>query len=219
MLGLLAIHLACAGADDTAEDEEGPSAGSASAGAAGSIATPQAGTGGGTGGSTQQSGAGGAGASAASAGGRSNTGTGGRSGSGGTGAGAGGSGGSGAGGSNSSAGGAGGASAAGGTGGSSAGTGGSTGQVETVGFEADVYPILKTNCGSCHANGFLPRFANANVDTAYGVAVDLSDTIVDLIASGDMPPACAGRDPGGQGCVSAANFELIQDWVEDDMPE
>jgi hypothetical protein len=65
----------------------------------------------------------------------------------------------------------------------------------------------------------LPRFANANVDTAYGVAVALSDTIVDLIASGDMPPACSGRDPGGQGCVSAANFELIQDWVEDDTPE
>jgi hypothetical protein len=150
-------------------------------------------------------------------GGRSNAGTGGRSGSGYSGGS--GPGGSGSGGSNSSAGGTGGTGAAGGTGGSSAGTGGSTGQVETVGFEADVYPILKTNCGSCHANGFLPRFANANVDTAYDVAVDLSDTIVDLIASGDMPPACSGRAPGGQGCVSAANFELIQDWVEDDTPE
>jgi hypothetical protein len=85
-------------------------------------------------------------------------------------------------------------------------------------FAEDIHPILVQRCGSCHAAGFLPRFANGNVPAAYDVAVDLSDTIVELIQAGDMPPACSGP-PGSAGCVSQSDFELIRDWVADGTPE
>jgi hypothetical protein len=104
---------------------------------------------------------------------------------------------------------------------SGAGSGGTSGvpiMPDSLGFAEDIHPILVARCGSCHASGFLPRFASSNVQAAYDVAVDLSDTIVALIQAGDMPPACSGP-PGSSGCVSKADFESIQEWVTDGTPE
>jgi hypothetical protein len=105
-----------------------------------------------------------------------------------------------------------------GSGGGMSGSGGAPVMTGAVSFSEDVYPILTRNCGSCHAFGFLPNFASANVDQAYDVAVDLSDSMVERIDAGEMPPACNGP-PGSGGCVSVADFELIRDWVADGTPE
>jgi hypothetical protein len=113
-------------------------------------------------------------------------------------------------------GGSGGASA---SGGSSSTPPNSTPDGDVPSFAADILPILRTSCGSCHATGFLPRFAATNADSAYIVAVDLSDDIVARIDAGSMPPACGGNAPGSRGCVSADDFEEIQAWVEGDTPE
>jgi hypothetical protein len=86
-------------------------------------------------------------------------------------------------------------------------------------FAADVLPILRAECGSCHGAGFLPRFAATNADAAYTVAVDLSTEIVQRIEQGTMPPACGRGEPGDSGCVSEDDFETIQGWVEGDTPE
>jgi hypothetical protein len=101
---------------------------------------------------------------------------------------------------------------------SDAGSGGEPPQ-GSLSFAEDVHPILVARCGSCHAtNLFLPRFANSDVQAAYDVAADLSDTIVDVLDAGEMPPACGGP-PGGNGCVSQAEFELIEAWVAAGSPE
>jgi hypothetical protein len=103
------------------------------------------------------------------------------------------------------------AGAASGAGGS-AGTGGGAAE-PSVRFEPDILPLLRADCGSCHASGSLPRFASSDADTAFSVAVAKSQRMLSLIAGGDMPPACSGRAPGGRGCVSADDFSLIQAWV------
>jgi hypothetical protein len=115
----------------------------------------------------------------------------------------------------------GGSATSGGSGGSSmsGGAGGASMSAGSLSFAEDVHPILVARCGSCHAtNLFLPRFASSDVQAAYDVAVDLSDTIVDVIDAGEMPPACGGP-PGGNGCVSQAEFEVIESWVADGTPE
>jgi len=81
------------------------------------------------------------------------------------------------------------------------------------GLASELGSKVVANCASCHANGFLPRFASSDVDTAFSVAVAQSQRMLTLIADGDMPPACGGRAPGGRGCLSADDFSLIQDWV------
>ncbi|MEO8185262.1 MAG: hypothetical protein ABI895_41170 [Deltaproteobacteria bacterium] len=115
-------------------------------------------------------------------------------------------------------GGAGGSSSAAASGSGGGGNGGGGAAEPSVSFEQDILPVLRANCGSCHASGFLPRFASSDVDIAFSVAEAQSQRMVALLADGDMPPACAGRAPGGRGCVSADDFSLIQDWVEAGTP-
>jgi hypothetical protein len=110
-------------------------------------------------------------------------------------------------------GGAGGSSSAAASGSGGGANSGGAGAEPSVSFEQDILPVLRANCASCHASGFLPRFASSDVDTAFSVAVAQSQRMLTLIADGDMPPACGGRAPGGRGCLSADDFSLIQDWV------
>ena len=109
-----------------------------------------------------------------------------------------------------------------GSGGSSGGGSGSGGHSHGGGGHDDiafdmVHPILVSNCATCHASGGLPRLANANLETAFTVAQARAAQIVNLLSTGAMPPACGGP-PGSDGCVSAADFELIQQWVSAGAP-
>jgi hypothetical protein len=88
-----------------------------------------------------------------------------------------------------------------------------------VAFAADILPILSANCGTCHAAGILPRFAASDPDGAYAVALSLSDEIVSRLGAGTMPPTCSRQAPGADGCISVADYEEIERWVEDGAPE
>jgi hypothetical protein len=87
-----------------------------------------------------------------------------------------------------------------------------------ISFTDDVYPILVTNCGRCHASGGLPNLASANIDTAFNTAVRDSGDIVQLIAQGEMPADTCNGAPGSNGCVSVSDFNLIQQWVAAGRP-
>jgi hypothetical protein len=86
-------------------------------------------------------------------------------------------------------------------------------------FASDILPILTTNCGSCHAAGFLPRFAASDAAAAYAVAVSLSDEMLTRLDAGTMPPSCSRKEPGANGCIGVADFEAIERWVQGGTPE
>lgn len=86
-------------------------------------------------------------------------------------------------------------------------------------FTADIYPILLEECGRCHAGGGLPAFASANAASSYDVAFRERGEIVELIADGEMPEDTCRGAPGSNGCVSVADFNLIQQWVAAGAPE
>ena len=78
---------------------------------------------------------------------------------------------------------------------------------------------LVTNCGRCHASGGLPNFASANAALGYDEAFDERDEIVSEIRRGSMPADTCNGPPGSNGCVSVADFNLIQQWVAAGAPE
>jgi len=90
---------------------------------------------------------------------------------------------------------------------------------DAVTFTADIRPILLENCGRCHASGGLPQFASADAARGYDVAFDERNSIVSEIRGGDMPADTCNGAPGSNGCVSAADFALIQQWVAAGAPE
>ena len=125
---------------------------------------------------------------------------------------------SGGGGSSGSGGSSGGGSSGGGSGGGGSGGGGSGGHSHgDIGFDT-IHPILVSNCAGCHANGPLPRLANANIETAFSAAQSRAAQIVNLVSSGIMPAGSCDGPPGSDGCVSAADFDLIQQWVSAGAP-
>ena len=89
---------------------------------------------------------------------------------------------------------------------------------DAVGFDAQIFPILSANCARCHAGGGLPPLASSNIDTAFDTARGLAGRIVSLVGAGDMPPDTCSGPPGSNGCVSAADFALIQNWVNAGTP-
>ena len=74
------------------------------------------------------------------------------------------------------------------------------------------------NCSRCHANGGLPQLANANIETAFNAAQREAGEIVALIRDGEMPADTCNGAPGSNGCVSTADFALIQQWVNSGTP-
>jgi hypothetical protein len=111
-------------------------------------------------------------------------------------------------------------SGSGGTGGASDAGGDDAGVAVT--YTGQIQAILVANCSPCHAtlnNG------GHNAASSYDDAVREADDIVEEIESGGMPESgngnqgCEGGDPGDPGCVSAADFALIERWVQDGTPE
>ena len=90
---------------------------------------------------------------------------------------------------------------------------------DAVTFTADIRPILLDNCGRCHASGGLPQFASNDAARGYDVAFAERNSIVSEISGGDMPADTCNGAPGSNGCVSAEDFALIQQWVAAGAPE
>jgi hypothetical protein len=73
----------------------------------------------------------------------------------------------------------------------------------TLTFDADVVPVFKTYCGSCHIEGAqnspIIKFGE------YETVVDMSAKINSRISAGQMPPASAAPMP-------AEAFEILLRW-------
>jgi hypothetical protein len=100
-----------------------------------------------------------------------------------------------------------------------------------VTFTRDVHPILVAKCGdsTCHGTSDfgLPGHGAADVDDAYEAVTGLSyaggpvyERIlvrVSADAASEMPPGC--RSESGQpNCISAAELEILETWVEQGHP-
>jgi uncharacterized membrane protein len=90
---------------------------------------------------------------------------------------------------------------------------------DVVGF-SDVYGVLVSRCGGCHANpsGSLPPFAQPD-EAASSALVQpggLADRIyARTVVDRTMPPACRGGDLGDPGCASEEEAALLQAWADD----
>jgi hypothetical protein len=121
--------------------------------------------------------------------------------------------------------------------GGGSGTGGG-GAGDTVSFAEDIHPIFLAKCAGsgCHsvANPFQPGHAAADVNAAYDAATGVTasgdlvyERILSRVSGNDprgimppsYPPTSCGNALGAPGCVTQAEFELIQDWVDHGRPE
>lgn len=100
-----------------------------------------------------------------------------------------------------------------------------------VSFEQDVHPIFVESCGPCHvANGEGGHnVGGADVSDAYDDAVGIGQRLVTRVNGGGMPPSYAdppndcggqgrGDQPGDPGCLTVAEVQLIQTWIDQCYP-
>jgi hypothetical protein len=88
---------------------------------------------------------------------------------------------------------------------------------ETVSFAEDLHQqIFVPRCGSCHG----VEWGSATLTTAYAAAVANADEIAGRVdgSGGNIMPNFCGNGPGQGSCLSVAQVELIQSWVDDDTP-
>jgi hypothetical protein len=91
-----------------------------------------------------------------------------------------------------------------------------------VTYTKDIQPILMAQCTPCHSTD---RDGGHNAASSYADAVRVSADMINEIRTGGMPDTgqgnagCRGGAPGSAGCVSVANFALIQQWVADGTPQ
>jgi hypothetical protein len=106
-------------------------------------------------------------------------------------------------------------------------TGGAAGSgmddLDDVGFEDDVWPVLVAHCAGvgCHGAGsFLPEHANADVNVAFEEAAPVADRIAGRVSGQLMPimPQNCGPAPGFGMCLSLDEVALIRAWVEQGAP-
>jgi mono/diheme cytochrome c family protein len=91
-------------------------------------------------------------------------------------------------------------------------------QVDAPIWYGQVEDVLVEHCGSCHSNGGIGTFNLDSYDAAYGVRVQIQDSV----NAGRMPPwladpACADYD--GDISLSDQEKALISDWVDSGAPE
>jgi hypothetical protein len=89
---------------------------------------------------------------------------------------------------------------------------------ETVSFAADLHQqIFVPRCGGCHGNSW----GSGTLATAYSAAVANAEEIAGRVdgTGGNIMPANCGPAPGEGNCLSVAQVESIQFWVDDGTPE
>lgn len=100
-----------------------------------------------------------------------------------------------------------------------------------VSFAGDVHPIFAESCGPCHVtdNSAGHNVGGPDVASAYAEAVDLGQRLVIRVDGGGMPPSYAdppndcgaegrGDQPGDPGCLTVAEVQLIQTWIDQCYP-
>jgi hypothetical protein len=96
----------------------------------------------------------------------------------------------------------------------------------TLSFAKDIHPIFNTKCTPCHvtltSGGH--NIGADDVNVAYCYAIQLAPDVLELTKDGIMPPSYA--DPpnncmGGldsPGCLTTAQYDLIQRWIAQGYP-
>ena len=110
------------------------------------------------------------------------------------------------------------------------------GGADAVSFATDVYPLLRMKCGlsGCHDGStapFLPAHGASDEMVAYEATQDISMTdgmtpvyerillrVTGTTDFGFMPPDCGSGPIGADGCLSQAEVDLIQEWVDQGAP-
>jgi hypothetical protein len=104
------------------------------------------------------------------------------------------------------------------------------GPIGVVSFEQDVHPIFVASCGPCHVadNSGGHNVGGSDVAAAYDQAVDIGQRLVTRVDGGGMPPSYAeppndcgaegGDQPGDPGCLTVAEVQLIQAWIDQCYP-
>ncbi len=88
---------------------------------------------------------------------------------------------------------------------------------DTVSFAADLHQqIFTMRCGGCHPG----QWGSTTLATAYAAAVANADEIAGRVdgSGGNIMPQNCGNAPGQGSCLSVAQVDLIQSWVDDDTP-
>jgi len=91
----------------------------------------------------------------------------------------------------------------------------------TLSFETDVWPILNTTCGPCHAGSTYGGndIGDPDVATAFDEITRVGDRVLARIDAGTMPPQCNGGAPGDTGCIAAGDLETLEAWFDAGSPE
>jgi hypothetical protein len=90
-----------------------------------------------------------------------------------------------------------------------------------VSFANDVWPIFQANCAPCHTaqDSGDQSVGNDDVETALEDAIRIEDALISDLETGRMPYGC-GEPPGGGGtCISAQEFQTIEEWYAAGTPE
>jgi hypothetical protein len=119
---------------------------------------------------------------------------------------------------------------------------GGDGDGAAVTFSKDIHPILQKKCGTsgCHdtPNSFLPGHGAADVNAAYTEATRIwaggqpvYELILQRVASTNLseamppsfatPPCGSSADPPGlgkPGCLTQAEYDLLEKWVDEGRP-
>jgi len=96
----------------------------------------------------------------------------------------------------------------------------SPGEPAELSFEADVWPIFNTKCGSCHVTSGLggQNIGSADKAEALEDSVTFEAAILMDLTSGSMPIGCGGGPGSSPSCVTQADFDTIEAWYDQGAP-
>jgi len=92
---------------------------------------------------------------------------------------------------------------------------------EDVSFKADIWPIFNSDCAPCHTalNLGAQNIGADDKDAALADAKRTKTAIIARLSNGTMPPSGCNKPPGGGGdCMTKADFDLIQAWIDGGTP-
>lgn len=105
-----------------------------------------------------------------------------------------------------------------------------SGDENNLSFATDIHPIFVAKCVPCHSAGYegFPGHASDDIDESYAETIadgQSGQKVYDRILFRTDPPDPSGIMPQGCGtglddgtCLTTAEHELIQQWVEQGTP-
>jgi hypothetical protein len=87
-------------------------------------------------------------------------------------------------------------------------------------FAKDIWPIFNSKCGPCHVTEHIGghNVGSANKAAALADAIRREDDIISEIRSRDMPPGCSSASKSDDFCVTDTEFKQIRAWFDAGTP-